>query len=71
MRGNHTTAGRDCAITVRIVGPADHEKWYTIWRQAAIVTKVCVYDRNKAGTAFALGEMTFDSILSVAVSTSS
>ena len=55
--GNHTIVGRDCAITVRIVGPPDHEKWYAIWRQAAIVTKVCVYDRNKAGTAFALGEM--------------
>ena len=53
---NHTTAGGACTITIRIVGPPDHEKWYTIWKNAAVLTKVCAYDRNRAGTAFALGE---------------
>ena len=43
-------------ITVNIVGPVDHEKWYRIWKQAAVLLKVCVSDRGKGGAVYGLGE---------------
>ena len=39
-----------------MTGPADLEKWYTIWKYAAGVNQVCVISQGRDGTADGLGE---------------
>ena len=52
------TAGLGCSVSVYTKGPPDSENWYTIWKNAVAVTKLCVSNERKSGTAYRLGEKT-------------
>ncbi|KAL6714804.1 hypothetical protein ACLMJK_007064 [Lecanora helva] len=43
-----------CTLFLNIEGSPERERWYSIWRQAAAIEKLCV-QKGKPGVAYGLG----------------